>query len=533
MDDVVGKAQTEIGNLWMWLADITYQDWKQYHGLKDMTNSIKHRIHAAAAGPHFDTMAEIQEEAEAQINAVAKQAAGKLAQLKEVGREKILLGDASENFGPAWIPVDNVASKVSETVHGSETPTDVMDQVMEGMLAAKDAIADVADDVVTKIGEAIYGASQGVVDSIVSDASRGIVGEEPLFQSKVVSSAQDVLSSAGEDVVDGASRFSEAVIGSPQGIGDSTASKFSAAVDATSESVVGSVVSQAGSVAGEAFAGVSSSTIEDLPNASDIVDTDKFAADSVRSLATEALSSASGIVSNAASLAGEGFVIVQEGAQRVFKSSELGVVEKAKEAAASLAEDIARKVSEIVSNSEPGIAEKVTEIATSIGEQIASKASEVGYGIEPEPLGEGGAKTIYGTEAAVAEKATEAAASIGEGKAIQDIYGTESEKATDAIDNLGETSANKTSEAIYGTEPGDIEKASNIASNIASDANEIVVGKEPGTIEKVASAAESVLDEATAKVAEIGNSASSLVSSVASESTEAYGAATSNVWENK
>ena len=524
MDEVVGRAQAEIGNLWMWLADITYQDWKQYHGLKDMTNSIKHRIHAAAAGPHFDTMAEIQEEAEAQINAVAKQAAGKLAELKEVGREKILLGDASENFGSAWIPVGvgmavgNAASKVSEAVHGSETPTGVMDQVMEGMLTAKDAIADVTDDVVGKISEAIYVTHQGAVDSIISEASKSIVGEEPLFQSKVVSSAQDILSSAGEAVADGASRISEAVIGSTQRTGDSIASEVSAAVVAASEDVIGSVVSKA---AVETFAGVSSSIIEDLPDASDIIDMDKFAADSVPSLATEAPSSASDIASNAPSLAGEGFVIVQERGQRVFKSPEPDVVGKAKEAAA---DDIARKVSEKVSKTESVIAEKVTETATSIGEQIANKASEVVYDIESEALSEGAAKTISGAEAGIVEKATDAAASIGEkieSNAIEAIYGTESEKATDGTDSTGETSASKASEAIYGTEPG------------VSDVNETVVGKEPGTIEKVASTAESVLDTAPATIAEVGNSASSVASSVAPESTQAYGAATSKVRENK
>ena len=64
MDEVVGEAQTEIGNLWMWLADITYHDWQQYHGLTDMTNTIKQRIHASGAGEHFAIIAEIQESAE-------------------------------------------------------------------------------------------------------------------------------------------------------------------------------------------------------------------------------------------------------------------------------------------------------------------------------------------------------------------------------------------------------------------------------------------------------------------------------------
>src|SRR5208282_766267 len=123
-------------NLWMWLADITYKDWQQYHGLQDMTNTIKQRIHLAGTGGHFDIMAEIQENAEAEINTIAKDAANKLSELKEIGKEKILLDDDSENFGIGWIPVgiklaaEDVTGKV---VQGSETPSGVMDKIVDGV----------------------------------------------------------------------------------------------------------------------------------------------------------------------------------------------------------------------------------------------------------------------------------------------------------------------------------------------------------------------------------------------------------------
>src|SRR5579871_6813966 len=96
MDEVCAAAQVEVGNTWMWLADITYDDWQQYHGLHDMTGTIKQRIHAAGAGRHFDVMAKVQEKAEAEVNAVAKEAARRLGDLKDIGREKIMLGDASD-----------------------------------------------------------------------------------------------------------------------------------------------------------------------------------------------------------------------------------------------------------------------------------------------------------------------------------------------------------------------------------------------------------------------------------------------------
>ena len=165
MDEVVGEAQTEIGNLWMWLADITYYDWQEYHGLTDMTNTIKQRIHASGAGEHFTKMAEIQESAENNVNTISKDAANKLAELKEIGREKILLGDDSENFGSGWGPVgikmvaEDVKSKVSEAIHGSETPSGVVDQILEGVGKATDAAASAPDTAVTKIGEALASIS--------------------------------------------------------------------------------------------------------------------------------------------------------------------------------------------------------------------------------------------------------------------------------------------------------------------------------------------------------------------------------------
>ena len=137
------------------------------------------------------------------VNTISKDAANKLAKLKEIGREKILLGDDSENFGSGWVPVgietttEDVQSQVGEVVHESETPSGVVDQILEEVGSVTDATASAADTTVTKISEAIYGTPQEIVESVVSQASKAVVGEEPPIQSRIVSSAQDILSSAG------------------------------------------------------------------------------------------------------------------------------------------------------------------------------------------------------------------------------------------------------------------------------------------------------------------------------------------------
>ena len=191
MDEVVGEAQIEIGNLWMWLADITYNDWQQYHGLADMTNTIKQRIHASGAGEHFAIIAEIQESAENKVNTISKDAANKLSKLKEIGRDKILSGDDSENFGNEWVPVgitmaaEDGKSDVSEVVHGSQTPSEVVDQVLEEVETATNATASAADTAVTKINEAISETPQVIVESVVSQASMALAGEDPPVQSQI------------------------------------------------------------------------------------------------------------------------------------------------------------------------------------------------------------------------------------------------------------------------------------------------------------------------------------------------------------
>jgi hypothetical protein len=460
MDKIVGDAQTAIGNLWMWLADITYLDWKQYHGLQDMTNSIKQRIHDAAAGPHFDIIAEIQEDAEAQINVVAKEAAGKLTELKEIGREKILLGDSSTNFGAGWIPrgvkmaADEVVSKVSEIVHGSETPTGVVDHVMEGVLKATDVIAGVADDVLTKIGQVIYETPQGVVESIVSEASKAVVGEELPLQSEIVSSVEDILSSVTDAAADAASKVSEAVVGTPQRVGESIASKISEAVVGTSQGVVESVVSQASSVV-ESASSIASSIVEDLPAVSHIIDQAKSAEDSFASVANAALSSASSIASKVASLAGEEFAVVQEGAQIVFKAPEPGIVEKATDTAVSVADDVASKLSEAVYGTEPGLAEKATDAAASIAEQVASKVS----------------KAAYGTEPGVVEEASSVASSIVS-EASEAIIGQEPGTMKNialAVESVLDEGTSRISEAV--------DSSSSVASSLASEATDAYVGE--------------------------------------------------------
>lgn len=452
MDKVVGNAQIEIGNLWMWLADITYADWQEYHGLQDMANTIKQRIHQAGAGKHFDVMAGIQETAEAQINLVAKEAAARLNELKEIGREKIMLGDGSDNFGKGWVPVgirlaaEDVKSKASEAVYGKETPEpDVVDRILEGIGKATDAASSAADKAATKISEAVYGTPQGVVESVMSQASKAVVGEEPPIQSKIISSAQDLLSSAGDMAADAVSKASTAIIGTPQGVGESIASQISTAILGTSQGVVESVASEVTSAAGKAYDSASSyasAVADDIPSYTDVADKAKEAASSVTSVAGDAIGSASSAAGSAASVVGEGVVNAGDRVQKVFKSPEPGIGEK-----------VASKASEAIYGTEPGVVEKATDAAKSVRQSVAIKASEA----------------VYGKEPGIIEKASSVASSL----------------------------ASEASEAIVGTEPGTIEKATSVAGSIVGEATSKIVEAMEGAGSAATSVASSVASEVT------------------------------------
>ena len=529
MDIVCGDAQTEIGNIWMWTANITYYDWQEYHALQDLTKTIKHRIHSAGAGKHFDIMAEIQETAEAEVNDVAKEAANRLAELKKIGREKILMGDASENFEAGRISVDVNLEGVEKTT------------------------------------EAIYGTPQEPLESVLSEASKTIVPDTPI-QSQVISPAQQFLSSAGEIAGEAASKISSAVLGTSQGIGESIVSQISTAILGTPQGVAESVASQVTSAVRDVYesaASYTSDVIDDIPAFSGIANKAKASTSSVGSLAGDAFDSASIVLSSTASVAQEGIINAKDRMQKPFKAPELsssekiasqlsevvystepGPVEKAKSAIESIGDQIADKASEVVYGREPSIVEKATDAAVSFADTAASEANEAIHNTEPgmvEKATDAAANTanlmasqaseiIYDNEPGIAEKLTEAGASTAS-KSTDAIYDTEPsvvDKAKDTAISGRERGASKASEVIYGKEPDIFEKTS-IA---ASEASEVIEGKEPGTAEKAASVVGSIVAEAAPKVVEAVEDASS-VSNVASEVTDAVGAATSNMRQNK
>lgn len=512
MDEVCAEAQVEVGNTWMWLADITYDDWQQYHGLNDMTATIKQRIHGAGVGGHFDIMAKVQEDAEAAVNAVAKEAAKRLGDLKDIGREKIMLGDGSDDFGHDWIPAGlklaatNVKSKVSEIVSGTQTPTGVVDQITEGVSKATEVIGSAAETAVTQISEAVYGTPQGVAESVVSQISKAVVGEEPPMQSKVISSMQNTWGSATEAAADAAVKASA--------VAEDAVSKASVAVVGTRQGVVESVISQASkAVVGEEpplRSKIISSAEELLHSATEA------AGDAISKASTAIVGTPQGAVESVVSQVSKAVVGEEQPIQSKFASSAKEALNSAQDAAAS----IASQVSTILGTQQ------------GVGESIASQISTAILGTPQGPV-ESVVSQATSAAGAAADSASSLASKMAE--ALENATDKIKDAAASVTSAAGEGIVNakdKAQHAFKKPEPAMGEKVAMAASSVLSQVSEKVVGTEPGTMEKATSVMESLVSEATSKIAEMADNVGSAVKSSVSEVTKAYGAATSKVWEN-
>ena len=459
MDRVCGDAQNEIGSLWMWLADITYHDWQQYHGLQDMSNTIKQRIHVAGGGSHFDVMAELQLNAEAQINAAAKEAATKLSELKETGREKIILGDATENFEKNWIQAqvksaaEDVETVVSKATQGTETPEPIVDQTPDGVEKATEETSDDAESSVAEINEAIYETPHVVAESIWDE---GTVNENFPIHVNTASSVEET---------------STATLGTSQGVGDSIASEISTASLGTSQGPGESIAVQTTSAIGEGRLSASNHLNDVGNDASSFADQTEHGASLVSPLAGEALESGPIAVSSGSSSSTKGIVNPKGRVQKVFQVPEPELDEKT-----------AFTASNPLYGTEPDMAKKGTDGATSLDEQVTINANNV---------------------------------SPGNGPSV-------SEKATDSVIGVGEKSASNISESIHGTGSEIIEKAPIAASSVLSESSESIIGTETEPMGKATPAVGNIVDNVISGVEAVVGDVSSLHSGVASEVSEVH-----------
>lgn len=224
IDNIRDLGLQEIGMRWAWMEGVTYKDWANYNLLKKTFDEWRQEVVAVTQNHEgLQKATYAGNEIESRGMSIAEQTAKELSRLKEVGKWKLQVGDASDDFSTKYIPAAAAAAghKLRENV-GSAS-------------------------------DRIIGTSQGNVESVVSDASAKInaaasgasskiIGNEPGFVEQVGSkiseavpgsqqpNAQSVLSAAKRKAERVAGDASEAIVGTPAPAYQSIASKGSGKV---------------------------------------------------------------------------------------------------------------------------------------------------------------------------------------------------------------------------------------------------------------------------------------------------------------
>jgi len=463
MDEVCAEAQLDVGHIWMWLDGITYDDWQLYHGLHDMTGTIKQRIHLAGAGSHFQAMADVQETAEVEINDLVKGAVSRLAELKEIGPKRILSGDASEEFRLHWapggvesvVPVDTVEGKVNEVVDGTQTTVGVVDEITQGVEAATGTIASAAEDVATQISGAVYGNSQSVGDSLSSQVSEPAGGEEPPFPSEIVSSAGDIPASPTDTSADAVSWASEAVLDHPH-------------------SAIESVVGQSSEILANEGAPLQQkivSAAQAIPNSASTITSDSVLQTSTLVLGRQQ-ATAESVISQGSNVAGD---------IPPVKSNILSPAQDVRISLEYIPEEVAARVSMAVPETPPGIVKPIVSQVTSDGNFI-NPISPYGTGdvddatAEAKPAGSSVTSAVGDpVDSISSEEIVIVKERLQKAFKLPDSGVGEKLAADDEMVDKGSSLAPQANEKVAGKEKGTVRKGPLVPGNGAEEAPSIIV----------------------------------------------------------
>lgn len=188
LEKIHGLGLQEVGMRWAWTDGVTYQDWQNYHKLRDTLNEWQSEVEAV--GSRHEGLRIAHEEAkklEDEAMTIASNMVSELVRLKEVSKWKIWAGDSSDDFSDREVPprifnaaqkivnkVESASSQVSEAVQGSSTP----------------------------LSESISLSVQSVISEVSSHATETVQSSSPLLSESVASVAGEVSSQASSPVSD-------------------------------------------------------------------------------------------------------------------------------------------------------------------------------------------------------------------------------------------------------------------------------------------------------------------------------------------
>ncbi|KAF2200778.1 hypothetical protein GQ43DRAFT_373057 [Delitschia confertaspora ATCC 74209] len=187
----------EVGLRWAWTDGVTYQDWQNYHKLKDTLTEWEAEVEAV--GSRHEGLRVAHEESkklEDHAMATASDMVHELIKLKEVSKWKIWAGDSSDDFSDRKVPVRPLKAAQSVVKNVEEAVSKVSESIV-GAVSSASANEDV-ERVVTKITSSV---------SVVGISS---TGQEDAAATPIIDSVKSKASEVPKKVFGGAMAFAVA-----------------------------------------------------------------------------------------------------------------------------------------------------------------------------------------------------------------------------------------------------------------------------------------------------------------------------------
>ncbi|KAF2469361.1 uncharacterized protein BDR25DRAFT_315373 [Lindgomyces ingoldianus] len=232
LDRIHGLGLQEVGMRWAWTDGVTYNDWQNYHKLRNTLTEWEEEVEAV--GSRHEGLRVAHEESkklEDDAMAISAKMVSELVRLKEVAKWKIWANDATDDFTNKKVParafkvakdvvdsVESAASKVSESIVGSEQPAtesrasvvkdkvaDASSKVSEAILSSKTTAESVAPEVGEKVEDVTKEAKE-TISSVIDEPKRVLGGA----MAQVMAEAKEIVL---DDVIedDEAGTYSEKV----------------------------------------------------------------------------------------------------------------------------------------------------------------------------------------------------------------------------------------------------------------------------------------------------------------------------------
>lgn len=250
LDNIQDLGLQEVGMRWAWMEGVTYKDWAKYHELRHTFEEWRSEVEGVGAKHNGLYKAhEEGDKVEDKAMAIAGEAAKELARLKDVARWKLWAGDSTGDFSNKKVParvfktaqvvMDNVeeaASKVSESILGSETPATE---------SAASVVKDRIEEVSSKSSEPIIGTDPNAAQKAATAISEAVIGSQATTDSisSVASSKINDASSASQSVVLAAKhkkdQVKENIVGTPAPPHESVVSEASSSLESMASAASG------------------------------------------------------------------------------------------------------------------------------------------------------------------------------------------------------------------------------------------------------------------------------------------------------